>query len=314
MSNNKYVIFGSGALGVQIAKNLNINNNEVIVANRSGKCEELDPTINIVKCDITDLNQTTKILNNCKVAFNCTGLPYSEWETLIPITKNLITACKQNDTVLAYLDNLYAYGDVGGELYENTPCNPTGKKGKIRKNVSELIMKSAQNDSLKMVIGRSSDFYGPFVTKSAITGTQVIKNILDNKKAMYIGRTDVLHSISYIEDAAKAMIILAEDSTSYGEVWHLPCSAPLTIDDTIKIMSKILNKEIKSSKLSYGLLSFLSIFSKDMREFKEIFYMLSKPFVINSNKFKKKYKDFVITDYDKGFKDTIAWYKNSFTQ
>ncbi|MEI5991579.1 hypothetical protein A5881_003116 [Enterococcus termitis] len=310
MKKNRYVIFGTGALGIQFAKTLDSSENEIIMVNRSGIWPDSSIKAVVKKVDSMNGKEVSEVLKDCTVAINCIGLPYPEWDQLVPITKNIIHACKENNTLLAYVDNIYAYGEVEGELFENTPCNPKSRKGKIRKEIADILLEEATKQKLKMVIGRSSDFYGPYEEKSSVTGVQVIGNVLKNKKAMYIGRTDMLRSISYIEDVVKAMKILIDDSSSHNQIWHLPNNSPLTLDDTIDIMSKILNKEINSSKLPYGLLTFLSLFNRDMREMKELFYLNSKPLIVNDQKFKNKYQDFKVTDYYKGIDSTISWYQH----
>lgn len=313
--NSKYVIFGTGAIGIQLAKILSSAGKEVVAVNRSGNCAALQDThVKIVQCDATKLEEVAVVLEGCQTAVNCVGLPYAEWEQLIPIMKNIITVCQENNIVLGYVDNLYLYGDIGGQIFETTVPKPHGRKGKIRLELSRLVCDAAKNKKLEMVIGRSSDFYGPYVDKSSVSGPQVIDNVIKGKSAMYIGKTDVKHSMCYIEDVAKAMILLLEDKTSYGEVWHLPVNPPIKLDDTVHIISKILNKEVKTSKLPWVLLNFLALFNRDMREFKEMYYMYSKPFVVNDDKFRNKYQKFETTSYQKGFENTIYWYQNKSNQ
>ena len=73
----------------------------------------------------------------------------------------LLSACKKNKSKLVFFDNVYSYGRVNGWMTEETPVKPDSEKGKVRAELSEMILKEVEQGNLKAIIAKAADFYGP---------------------------------------------------------------------------------------------------------------------------------------------------------
>ncbi len=81
-------------------------------------------------------------------------------------------------------------------MTESTPDNATGKKGRTRILMAKMLMNAHASGKVRAVIGRASDYYGPGVTNSAVYPFEAV---LAGKAAMWIGRLDAPHSLSYAD-------------------------------------------------------------------------------------------------------------------
>ena len=75
--------------------------------------------------------------------------------------------------------------------------------------------------SIRVVIGRASDFVGPGVRDSAL-GEFVFQPALAGKRAQTMGRPDTQHTYSYVPDVGRNLVLLGSRDDAYGRVWHLP--------------------------------------------------------------------------------------------
>jgi nucleoside-diphosphate-sugar epimerase len=194
---------------------------------RSGQAA-VPPGVELVQADARDPAAARQASAGAGVIYHAINVPYDRWLEVLPaIMENLIAAAASANARLVYGDNLYMYGKVTGPLHEGLPYRPVGKKGQLRAQLADRLIAAHREGQVQAAIGRASDFVGPAATNT-ITGLLVIEPILKGKKAMWIGSLDAPHTISYIDDVARGLIVLAENDRAYGEVWHIPASDPLT--------------------------------------------------------------------------------------
>jgi nucleoside-diphosphate-sugar epimerase len=93
-----------------------------------------------VSADILSPDSLNKAIKGSEVVYFCVGLEYNikVWQRdWLPLIDSVIAVCLANKAKLVFLDNVYMYGLVSGEMTEQTPMNPTSKKGEIRKAMAE---------------------------------------------------------------------------------------------------------------------------------------------------------------------------------
>lgn len=65
---------------------------------------------------------------------------------------------------------------------EETPINPSSKKGKLRAEIAAMIMDKVKGGQLEALIARSADFYGPKIKNSSMLTEMVFKPLSNGKK------------------------------------------------------------------------------------------------------------------------------------
>ncbi|MEO5564782.1 MAG: NAD-dependent epimerase/dehydratase family protein, partial [Chitinophagaceae bacterium] len=115
------------------------------------------------QADLKDKNQVLDAVKGSSVIYMTAGLKYDKkvWAIEWPlIMQNLIDATRETNARVIFFDNVYCYGHVTGPMTEDTPYNPSSKKGEIRAGVAEQLMNEAKKDNIKATIARAADFYG----------------------------------------------------------------------------------------------------------------------------------------------------------
>jgi nucleoside-diphosphate-sugar epimerase len=293
----------NGSTGVEIAKQLHLMGLKVRGVSRrpfAGNWEH-------ISADVFDLDNLKKAVVGSETVYCCVGLEYNikvwrrDWVNLI---NNVIEACLAANAKLVFVDNVYMYGAVKGEMTESTPMNPTSEKGKIRKAVR--LLDAFHNRGLRGCIARSADFYGPDNPKSLVA--VIFENFQKGKTPQYIGNPDKIHTFTYVPDIGKACAILGKDSRADGQVWHVPTAKPpITGRQIIEKAAVLYGTQPKFMALGNWGVTILGIFIPILREFKEMMYQFNDDYVFNSDKFERTF-GLKPTSYEEGIAETIKFY------
>ncbi len=309
MSKELHIILGAaGPIGKSVSKALKDQNKTIRHIIRNTSVEEKD----VVKADLLDSKDALKAIEGGSHVYLCVGLEYNSkvWEHDWPIVmRNVIDACEKVDATLIFLDNIYMYGPspLSNPITESHRQEPSSRKGKARKIVSDMLLKAMNDKKVRGVIGRSADFYGPNTPYGSFN-ISFMSNMSKGKNPQYIGKGNVIHNYAYTDDIGRALVVLALDVDSYGEVWHLPTCSPLTIEEVTALFSSYLKQDFKVSFMPKPMLSILGLFIPILKEVKEMFYQFEHPYNVDDSKFRSRYTDFEVTPIAEGIKALIDSY------
>ena len=157
-----HVVFGTGAVGLAVMRELYGQGKRVRLVNRSGLAVAAPQNVEVVKGNAADPTSTREVCRNATVVYNCVGAPYSEWAALLPpMQAAIIQGAAAAKAKLVVAENLYMYGPVSGPITETLPFHPTTRKGRVRAKMAEDLMAAHQAGIVRATSGRASDFYGP---------------------------------------------------------------------------------------------------------------------------------------------------------
>jgi nucleoside-diphosphate-sugar epimerase len=300
------ILGAGGAIGYELGKELLRKGETVRFVSRNPK--PVKGATEVVAADLTNLRETIEAVTGSVVAYLVVGLKYDlrVWQELWPrIMKNTIEACKRANTKLIFLDNVYMYGRVTGAMTESTPFNPCSKKGEIRSQVVTMLLNEAQSGSLRALIARSADFYGPRTTTS-VPGLLVFDKFAKGKRASWLVNDSVKHSYSFTPDVGKSLAMLAGDEKSWNQTWHVPTAPdPPTGKEFIEMIAREFGIQPKYRTLSQSMLKLAGMVDVTIRESYEMLYQSKFEYVFDSTKFEKAF-DFKPTSYVDGVKQTVA--------
>jgi nucleoside-diphosphate-sugar epimerase len=267
-----------------------------------------------VAADLTNYQQTLKAVQGSTVVYLLVGLEYDTniWKKKWPvIMTNVINACKASNSKLIFFDNVYMYGKVDGKMTEETSFNPSSKKGEIRATIATQLISAMKDGDIKALIARSADFYGAGGFKTSVPNMLVFQNLKKGKKAQWLVNADVVHSFTYVPDAAKALYLLAQRDNAFGQTWHLPTAVdPLTGRSFVQQAAAAMQGSDKVAVLSKTMLRIAGLFMKTIRESYELLYQSEYAYVFDSTKFNASFM-FQPTSYNQGIKETAEWAKKS---
>ena len=285
-------ILGSGGgIGVPLARELKNYTDQIRLVSRNPK--KVNETDQLFPADVSDLSHVDKAIAGSEVVYVTIGFEYSlkVWQKTWPaFMKQVIESCIRHNAKLVFFDNMYMYSkDSVPFMTESAPVDPPSEKGKVRKQLREMILNEVENGRLTALIARGADFYGPDNKNSALK-IMVMNNLLKGKKAEVFGSPDKSHTYTYTPDAAKATAVLGNTPDAYGQEWHVPTTKEkLTTQDWINLIAGELKTEAKIQMVPLFMIRLLGLFVPVMREFPEMLYQYEQDYIFDSSKFEKRF-------------------------
>ncbi|HEV3186989.1 MAG TPA: NAD-dependent epimerase/dehydratase family protein [Acidimicrobiales bacterium] len=302
-----YLIVGAGPMGSAVASLLTHEGNEVRLVTRSGSGPE-DPLITKVALDATRSEELSEVAMGCEALFNCANPKYHRWLTdWPPIANSLLAAATRSGAVLTTLSNLYAYGRPTGPLTPDSPFLADYEKAQVRATMWHDALAAHDRSQLRATEVRASDFIGP-KAQSAV-GAQVVKRVLAGKRCWVLGASDQLHSWSYTNDVARALVACAHSPNAWGHAWHAPTNAPRTQRQVIDDLADAANVDhVAVSTIPISVLRLVGLVSPVTRELPKTLYQFTSPFVIDDSATRLKL-GLEPTPWSEVLNETIASYR-----
>ena len=299
------ILGSSGVIGNELAKSLTQYTNKIRLVSRHPK--KVNPTDELFTANLLKAEEVIKAVEGSEVVYLTVGIQYktSMWQQQWPLLmKNVIEACKQNNSKLVFFDNVYVYGRVNGWMKEDAPIKPISRKGEVRKRITDMLMKEVENGNLKAIIARAADFYGPNTPLSFVTVT-VFENFKKGKKAMWFIDAEKKHSFTYTPDAGKATAMLGNSDSAYNQVWHLPSDRNvLTGKEFIELSAEAFGVKPEYTVLKKWMIKMAGLFNSNVRESVEMLYQNDSDYLFDSTKFEKAF-NFRPTSYEEGIIETV---------
>lgn len=269
---------------------------------------KVNATDEVVVADLLDAKATASAVSGSDVVYLVAGLPYklSVWQAQWPrIMRNVIDACKQHGSRLVFFDNVYAYGHVDGVMTEDTPFNPTSRKGEVRAKIASMLLNEMQQGNLQALIARSADFYGPGAVLSFPHAT-VFERLKAGKVPQWIGNPNAVHTFTYTPDAGKAVAVLGNSPEAFGQTWHLPTSSEMiTGNDFTRLACELAGQPFKMQVAPRWMLRLMGIFMPVLRENEEMMYQFEYDYRFDSRKIEKAF-GLPATSYRQGISETLG--------
>jgi nucleoside-diphosphate-sugar epimerase len=302
------ILGAGGAIGNQLVKELIRRNERFRLVGRNPRA--VAGAAETVTADISDLNQTVSAVSGSTVVYLLVGLKYDfkVWRELWPrIMCNSIEASKRARAKLVFFDNVYMYGKVDGAMTEETPFNPCSKKGEIRAQIANTLLKEMKAGDLTALIARSADFYGPDA-KTSVPNILVFDKLAKGKTASWLVNDSVRHSLTFTPDAARSLVVLSGSETAWNQTWHVPtASNPPTGKEFIGMAAKEFGIAPRHRVLSRPMIKVAGWFDKTTAEAYEMLYQSDRDYLFDSTKFTKAF-NFEPTSYAQGTRTTADGY------
>jgi nucleoside-diphosphate-sugar epimerase len=306
-----HVVLGTGAIGRAVAEELIKRGESVRMVNRSGKMDEVPAGVDVIAADLYDQAKVKEVTRAAQVVYQSAQPNYFEWpQKFPPLQKSIIAGLTGSDARLVLVENLYMYGETHGKpMTEDMPYNAHTKKGRVRAAMSESAFAAHREGKVRVTAARGSDFFGPWGLTSSM-GERAIYPLLNGKAAQMVGRLDVPHTVTYIPDFAKTLIVLGGRDEADGQAWHVPNDMPrITQGEMVRMLAEEAGVEPKMSGMGKTMMRVGGLFIPEAKESVEMMYEFEQPFIVDSNKFEKTF-GMKATPMREAIRETIAWYKS----
>ncbi len=303
-----HVVLGaSGGLGSAVVRELVTRGRRVRGVTKSGRAD-VPEGVEMMMADVSRPMKAEEACGGAAVVYHCVNAPYADWPARFPpLTASILEGVSRAGAKLVFADNLYMYGPVSGAMTEALPYHAQGRKGITRARMAEDVMEAHASGSVRVTIGRASDFFGPGVTRSAL-GEQVFGNAVQGRPARMLGRLDVLHSHAFVEDFAWGLVTLGENDQALGEAWHVPTAEPMTAREFLDTLFSVLGTRVAVRTAGPGRVAILGVFRPLLREMKEMMYQFQEPFVVDHSKFERAFGSRV-TPQREAIERTVEWFR-----
>lgn len=303
-----HVVFGTAALGQAIMRQLVARGKPVRMVSRSGKLVA-PPGVEVVRADAADPAAATAAARGAAVIYHTAAPDYTKWAELYPpIQRGVMAAAAASGARLVSAESVYGYGPVDGPMTEDRPYAPTTRKGRIRVELSDMLMAAYARGELRAAIARAPDFYGPQATTTTIYGERVFYPAIRGKKVSVMGKLDVPHTFIYIDDFARGMITLGAHDEAMGQAWHLPCAPTLTQRQLLALIFEAAGKQPNVAEAPGWVFKLAAPFVPVMRELAELLYQWDRPYVFDATKFERAFGA-EVTPHERGVAATVAWFQ-----
>ncbi|WP_328464871.1 NAD-dependent epimerase/dehydratase family protein [Actinoplanes sp. NBC_00393] len=295
-----HVVIGSGPIGSSVARLLADRGESVRIVTRSGSGPE-HRLIERVAGDAADARRLTELARGAEVIYNCANPKYTEWaDKWFPMNNAMIAAAKANDAVYAITGNLYGYGQQpGGRMIESTPLAATGRKGRIRNKMWQDALASG----VRTVEARGSDYIG--AGAAGVFSAVLLPAMNAGRTAWAPADVDLPHTFTYTGDMARTLVELARADRAWGQAWHVPSPAPITIRELAGRFAEMTGRPApKIRKLPRFVMRTAGLVVPIARELAEMDYQFYFPFVLDSSLTERTF-GLTATDIEVGIRETV---------
>jgi nucleoside-diphosphate-sugar epimerase len=303
------VLGATGGVGQAVVQALAAQGAQVRAVNRSGRAL-VPASVEVMAADLTSRESTRAACQRASVVYHCAGVPYDQWATSLPVMlDNVIAALSATGATLVYIDNTYMYAPTSQPLTEDSLQAPISRKGQLRKQLAETILTAHARGQIRATIGRSTDFYGPGV-RTSFVGEQFFNAVVAGRRVPWLGKLDVPHALSFVEDAARGLITLGAHEQALGQVWHLPTAPALIGRQYIALAGEAAGVQARPLAVPGLLLRLLGLTNPVLRESVELLYEFNAPLLFDWSKYSHTFGG-TPTPHQEAMRRTVAWYQES---
>ena len=295
------VIFGvSGGIGSAVARELDRRGATIRGVSRSGTAV-VPSSVEVVAADAASLEDVRRVMSDATVVYQC----------LFPaVQDSIIEVAAEVGAKLVVANNLYVYDPTLGPMAEDSPHSYGDREsGKFYEAMAAEAMAAHREGKIKATVGQASDIYGRNV-RHGIGRDQVFGPLAAGKAANFLGDLDVVHTYTYADDFARALVTLGENEAADGEIWNVPSADPITSRALFDMIFEELGREPKIRVANGMLLTMLALFSSDMRRLKkEKVYQFTTPWLVDTSKYERTFGK-EVTPHQDAVRETVAWFKD----
>jgi nucleoside-diphosphate-sugar epimerase len=296
------ILGANGAVAVPLSKELATHNVTIRQVSRNPK--KVNDSDEIMPADVTDPTEVNRAIVGSDIVIVTVGFEYTlkNWQKVWPpFMQSVVDACARHKAKLVFFDNMYMLDHAHlGNMTEETPVNPQSGKGKVRAAVNQIIWDAVKAGKIEAIIARAADF---IAANNSVFGLTLLGNLKKGKAADWLYRADKLHNFTYVEDAGRALAMVALADDTWNQIWHMPATKALTGKQWVDLCAEVTGTKPKIRVAPGWLLAALGWFNPLMKELGEMGYQWQKDYVFNSDKLTKRF-NFVQTPLQDAIRDT----------
>ena len=215
---------------------------------------EIFKEVEVIAGDIQDVFFTKRAVKECEVVFHLAaliGIPYSYIapQSYIDVnvqgTLNILQAClDENVEKIVHTSTSEIYGTAKYvPIDENHPINPQSPYAASKVAADKLAETYYLSFGLPVAIIRPFNTFGPRQSARAVIPTIISQALMNNR--VKLGNLDPIRDLTYVKDTVYGFLAVENTKESVGNVTNIGTGRGVAIGELIKIISKIIGKELQ---------------------------------------------------------------------
>ncbi len=278
--------------------------------------------VEFIPADLTNPKELPPILNGVTKIFHPAGIfNFSAPKKLlfkvnVEGTTNLLSAALSEDishfvnwsTAMVYGTLKYSPAD------ENHPIQPEDPYSESKWIQEQIALSYFEENRLPISIIRPTAIYGP----RSFYGTSKALLALVNGKILGIpGTGKIIQHHVHVDDIVRAAFFMSSKKKAIGEIFNVADNAPISIEETFRIVSELINKKPprfhipKSLVYIYGYIDrfWNKLLRKTSLYEKTSLKLLFSDHIFDNDKLKGLGFEYSIPSFQIGIETTLEWYK-----
>jgi len=144
-------------------------------------------------------------------------------------------------------------------------------------------------------------------------GERVFGAVMRRKPAQALGDPDQLHTYTFIDDFARALVVLGERDEELGEIWHVPSAPSITTRQFIELISQQAGYQVSVQVTPGWMIRALGLVNPTMRAVAEQLYQSEHAFVVEHRKFARAFGA-EPTPHAEAIQRTLDWFRSNTTR
>ena len=215
---------------------------------------EILDEIQIIFGDIRDKSSIKQAMKGCQIVFHLAALisipysyvaPESYVDTNIKGTLNILEAARELEiNHIIHTSTSETYGTAQYvPIDEKHPIVGQSPYSASKIGADQLAISFSKSFSLPVSIVRPFNTYGPRQSTRAVIPS-IITQILTGKKDIKLGNLTPTRDFNFVKDTCEGFLKVAQSVNTLGEVVNISSNFEISISDTVKTISKIMNADI----------------------------------------------------------------------
>lgn len=215
---------------------------------------EIKKNLEIFSGDIRDPHGVKRAMKGCDVVFHLAALisiPYSYHspdtyiDTNVKGTLNIVQAARELGVAkVLHTSTSEVYGTARFvPITEEHPLQSQSPYSASKTAADQIAMSFYHAFNTPVSIVRPFNTYGPRQSARAVIPT-IITQIAAGSRKIKLGLLHPTRDFNYIKDTVNGFIAIAESDQAIGEVINIGSNYEISIGDTVKLISDVMNVEI----------------------------------------------------------------------
>jgi nucleoside-diphosphate-sugar epimerase len=259
----------------------------------------LSPEIEKRQGDAMEVASLAAAVESCDLVVDCIGLPSHRMADHPATARSIAQVVKASGARCLQVSSYWSFMPIGALPVSEHHPREGGPPWVCLRREAEDILREAGG-----AIVHLPDFFGPLVHTSNLQ--MAVADAVNGKPMNWIGPADVEREYIYLPDAMRDIAELLTREEAYGGDWIVPGSGPLSANELARILTALLDREVRVRATPPGLLRVISLFNKELRGFMQIAPEYVKPISYDGTKLHRLIGETERASYEDALRATIA--------